>query len=128
MSFVIHKSPFPGLAASPITAGQPVKVGTAGERQVIPVTADTEEIFGVTDRDGVSALTGDAVTVHEPGETVKAIAAASIAGGAKVSWANASAGFVAGASGKQSVGLNVSGPVVPGDVFALYIRPGGITA
>lgn len=124
MAFELHHTPFPGIAAGTIAAGAAVNLGTT-DRAVTTVASATDEVFGVTH---VGVATGEAVAIHGPGEVVKAIAAASIAGGAEVSYSPASGGYFPGiaASGHSAAGANVSGAVVPGDEFALYIRPGGI--
>lgn len=125
MAFEIHKTPFPGIAVGSIVAGAPVKWGTTGEKAVTVCATSTDRVAGVTH---VTVASGQPVAVHEPGETVKVTAAATVLAGAVVTWSAASAGYYTGinASGHAAAGNCVSGDTNPGETFSLYIRTGAI--
>ena len=125
MAFEIHKTPFPGVAVGTIIAGAPVKWSSAGECAVSVCATSTDRVAGVTH---VAAASGQPVAVHEPGETVKAIAAATVLAGVTVTFSAASAGYYPGinASGHAAAGNCVSGDTNPGETFSLNIRTGGI--
>lgn len=115
---------FPGVAASNIPAGAPVKLAGSGNRAFVQATIG-DVAFGVLDLAQGAATAGDAITVKEQGAVVEAIAGASLGQGPVT--VNASGLFVpvAGASGalRTCVGEAVSTAAAAGEHFSLYVRP-----
>lgn len=122
MAFELHRGAFPGLAASAIDAHQAVRLVDA-ERGVAPANAGNQEPFGVA---LATAAQGEAVTAHDVGNVVKAVAGASLGAGANVGVTGATASLspIAGASGviRFSVGKSVTAAAT-GEVFSLYVNP-----
>jgi hypothetical protein len=117
-------SGFPGIAASNILANRAVKWAPGSvERGVCQATV-SELAVGCIGQ--ANATRGDAVTVHEQGAVVPAVAGASLGVGAEVNY-NASGLLVpvAGASGVLT--LSIGQAVSPADAaleeFSLYVRP-----
>lgn len=125
MAFELHRTAFPGIAASNLVPRTVVKLADGSQdRAVCGATNNTEMPLGIS---LASGLRGEAVTVHDRGNVVKVVAAASLGVGADVNLAAAgthSLAPVAGASGaaRWSVGQAVSSAAA-GEVFSLYVNP-----
>lgn len=116
----LHHHAFPGVAASQINAQAVVALAPgAGDRAVLPADVG-DEPFGVAL--AAASSPGDAVTVHDRGNTVQAIAAASFGAGANVGVATVNAGLRPVASGALRAGQSVT-PAGPGETFSLYVNP-----
>jgi len=126
MAFERHRTAFPGIAIATISSRVPVRVAPTGaqDRAVVPVATTSEPVFGFSADTG--AVPGAALPIHDEGNTVKVVAAASIGVGAEVGIAssNGAMGPIAGASGvvRHSAGLSVTA-AAEGEVFSLYVRP-----
>lgn len=124
-AFELHRSGFPALAASALSAGQLVSHDTGDtQRQVVPIATVNVEPLGVALAS--AANPGDAVTVMDRGSVVKVLAAASLGAGADVGnvGATTSLGLVAGASGvvKWAAGKSMTAAAA-GEVFSFYVNP-----
>ncbi len=124
----LNPAAFPGIAATQVIANAPVRlstVATAPERGVQPVPTNNVKPDGYTHA-GASYLRP--VAMHERGEVVEAIAAASLGvGPVMIGTANASTVRLipaAAASGVErwSVGDAVT-PAGDGEYFSLYVNP-----
>lgn len=109
------------IAGAAIVAGQPVRPDPAVEHQVLPAADATVEPIGVALQD---AAIGKDVTVHLPGNIVRARANGAIANGANVSAVAASTRLVTSPAlaGTFRVGI-AQGPAVAGDVFSVLVHP-----
>jgi hypothetical protein len=141
MAFELYRWTFPAIAASAISAGQPVQftVATAGtspaDRQVVPLGSVNLEPFGIAlATANYAAATppfSAGVGIVDRGNTIKVTAIASLGVGADVGVGTNIAGQasgwavpVAAASGVDTwrVGKAVS-PAAAGEVFSLYVDP-----
>lgn len=122
MAFELHREVFPGIAASVVQPRQLVKL-VDGERRVAPIASTNELPLGLALG---SAGIGENVAVPEPGSIVKAIAGASLGGGAEVQIGSSNGALVlaAGASGvtKFSVGQTVAATAA-GEVVSVRVNP-----
>lgn len=136
-AFELYRWTFPGIAASPISAGNALNLISATalagpvERQFVPISTTNVEPFGVAlataANAGATPPFSAAVPVVDQGNTIKVIAAASIAAGADAGIASGgTTGFgpVVGVAGSVvwRVGKAVS-PAAAGEVFSLYVSP-----
>jgi len=125
MAFELHHdNAFPGLAASAIQDRQVVYlIPGSSERAVAPCTVASARPHGVA---LASAIVGQAVTVHDRGNYVKCVAAASLGNGGEVGVVGAtkSLGPLTAASGSVScsAGQAVTAAAA-GEVFTLYVNP-----
>ena len=120
---IINTNEYPGLCASAIQDRQVTQI-VAGERALGPCTAGTQEPHGITI---ASAAVGEAVTSFGQGNYCKAIAAASLGGGADVGVDGATRSLGLVASGAWRVGKAVT-PAAAGEVFTFYVNPRQLTA
>lgn len=114
----------PYKAASDAAAKIFVALDTVLKDQVVPITLVTTEPLGGTDQ--ASSLRGDAVTVYEEGNVVKALCAASLGAGADVGIAstNGALGPVSGASGVSRYRVGKSREAAaPGSTFSVQVNP-----
>lgn len=109
------------IASGAILGLRPVTLAAA-EESVVPVTANSQEPFGFAKL--ASYAIGDRVTTYEEGNYVKAVAAASLGGGADVGCATSGGQLspVTLASGTWRVGKSL-GPAGAGEVFTVLIKP-----
>jgi hypothetical protein len=125
MAFELHRTAFPGIAASAINAQQVVTFdGGDTQRQVLPAATNGVEPLGVALATAVNP--GDGVTVHDAFNVVKAVACASVGAGVDVGVATSSGrlGPVTGASGvtRYRVGKTLTA-AADGETFSLYVNP-----
>jgi hypothetical protein len=130
MAFELHRQPlFPAVAASALSAGAAVGLVNGGDvqRQVIPLATCNIEPIGVARASAVNP--GDAVSVYDHSNIVRAVAAASLGHGQLVGVAstNGGLGIVAGGSGSVgpvvwAVGRSLSAAAA-GETFSLFINP-----
>jgi hypothetical protein len=124
MAFKLHRTSFPGIAASAIAAGQPVTLASGGDRHVAPIATANVQPLGVALASAVNP--GEGVAVLDRGNTEIVIAAASLGRGAEIGVLAGTTSFgpVSAASGSAvfSVGQSVSAAAA-GEEFSLYINP-----
>jgi hypothetical protein len=122
MAFELHRTSFPGIAASAINAGAVVTLDTTGDvqRQVISTGSMTVEPFGIALATAVNP--GDGVAVFDLGNVVKGIAVASIGAGQDVNIASTGGQLGIVASGFFRVGRSVTAAAA-GETFSLYVNP-----
>lgn len=130
MPFTRHNpAAFPGIAATQVMAYAPLRlsnVPTSPERGVQPVPTNNVQPDGFSH---AAASYLRPVALHEAGEVVEAIAAASLGAGAEVMVGTANASVIglipaAGASGvtRFAVGKSTT-PAGDGEFFSLYVNP-----
>lgn len=122
MAYELHRNAYPGLAASAINSRVPVG-RAAGERAVVPVATSGAEPFGIS---LASAAQGEAVTVLDHHSVAKAVAAASLGGGAPLGVAstNGALGPIAGASGVARFQVGISEhAAAAGEVVSVFVNP-----
>lgn len=127
MAFEDHAGPvFPAIAGSAIQPRQVVGLPapTAAPRTLVPVIATGVEPVGIVGE--ASVARGDAVRVYLEGNTVKAVAAASLGNGAKVgpNAATTSLFPITQASGVAhwQVGVALEAAAA-GQLFSVYVNP-----
>lgn len=125
MAFELHRSAFPGIAASAVNAQQAVSLDVGDvQRQVLPLATNNVEPLGVTIATAVNPA--DSVAVFDRGNIVKVPAVASFGAGQDIGVASTNGGFgtVSGASGvtRWAVGKSVTGALA-GEIFSLYVNP-----
>lgn len=124
MAWELHRHAFPGVAASNVQDRQVVTIAAgSADKNVHPCATVNVRPLGVA---LASAARLEAVTVHDVGNYVKAVAAASFGAGAEIGviGATKSLNAVVGASGAvvHSVGQSVNAAGA-GEVFTLYVNP-----
>ena len=123
MAFELHRSAFPGLAASNINTRAALTLASGTDRGLVPVATCNVRPHSIA---LATALRGEAVTAHDEGNYVKINAGASMGPGAEIGVASTNGALapVAGASGSvvYSVGQSV-GAGVAGEVTTLYVNP-----
>ena len=121
MAYWIDRSDaLPRQAASAVGQWRPVGHSASGADDVVPVTAATAEVEGITV--ATAASPGDPVSVQKSG-VAKVICAASIGPGANVGVAstNGAVGPVASGSGNYRIGISETA-AQPGEVFSVLLR------
>jgi hypothetical protein len=124
MAFKLHRTSFPGIAASAVSAGQAVTLASGGDRNVAPIVNSSVEPFGIALASAASV--GDGVAVLDDNNVEIVIAAASLGRGADVGvvGATTSLGPVSAASGSAvyRVGKSLSAAAA-GEEFSIYVNP-----
>lgn len=123
MPGMIHRSGFPGIAASAINAGAAVVIASGADRNIAPIATTNVRPFGIA---LASGAIGDGVTVMDDDNTVIVTAIASLGRGAEIGVASTNGGLapVSGASGGVvfSVGQSISAAAA-GEDFSLNVNP-----
>jgi hypothetical protein len=114
----------PRQAASVVGQYKPVTHSASGADDVVPVTAATVEVEGITL--ATAAAVGDPVSVQTRG-VAKVICAASIGPGAAVGVAstNGAVGPVASGSTNQRIGISEAA-ALPGETFSVRLSTGRV--
>lgn len=125
MAFVLHRPghQFPIVAATLIKPRHPVALGGTSGLLAVPVPSSNTKLFGFTGE--ATSLAGDAVTIYESCNVVKAVAGASLGAGAAVTMGSINGVQVplTAASGtlQWQHGESLS-PAAAGEVFSLYVN------
>lgn len=124
MAFKLHRSGFPGIAASAINVEAAVGIASGVDRSFSPIATANVRPFGIALATAVNA--GDGLTILDEGNVAIVTAAASLGRGAEIGVAstNGALGPVAAASGLAvySAGQSLSAAAA-GEEFSLYVNP-----